>query len=62
MGLGQVRSKKNFPGRTADKVFEEGSSFYVKQQTMAKVQFLFSKSILLVLTKFSFCEEDVALG
>ena len=44
------------------KIFEENSSFHVKQRTMGKAQFLFSSSFLVVLTKFSFWEEDWALG
>ena len=43
------------------KIFETNSGFHVKQRTTGKVQFLFSRSILLVLTKFSFWEEDWAL-
>ena len=45
-----------------DKIFEKNSSFHVKWRTTGKVQFLFSRSLLLVLTKFSFWEEDWALG
>ena len=43
------------------KIFETNSSFHVKQRTTGKVQFLFFSSFLLVLTKFSFWEEDWAL-
>ena len=39
---------------TMDKIFETISSFYVKQHTTGKVQFLLFSSFLLVLTKFSF--------
>ena len=51
---GQVRSKKLFPETTPDKIFETNSSFNVKLHTMGKVQFPFSRSFGLVLTKFSF--------
>ena len=47
---------------TIHKIFETNSSFHVKQCTTGKVQFLFFSSFLLVLTKFSFWEEDWALG
>ena len=47
---------------STDKIFEKNSSFHVKLRTMGKVQFLFSRSLLLVLTKLSFYEEDWALG
>ena len=47
---------------TTDKIFEKNSSFHVKQRTTRKNQFLFSRSLLLVLAKFSFWEEDWALG
>ena len=43
-----------------DKIFETNPSFDVKQRTMGKVQFLFFKSHLLVLTTFSFWEKDWA--
>ena len=43
-------------------MFEKNSSFHVKKRTTGKVQFLFSMSILLVSTKFSFCEGDWVLG
>ena len=39
---------------STDKIFEKNSSFQVKQHTTRKVQFLFSRCLLLVLTKFSF--------
>ena len=35
------------------KIFETNSSFHVKQRSMGKVQLLFFKRFLLVLTKFS---------
>ena len=38
-----------------DRILKTNSSFHVKQGTMEKVRFLFFKSLLLVLTKFSFC-------
>ena len=40
------------------KIFETNYSFHVKQRATAKVQFLFFGRFLLVLTKFSFWEED----
>ena len=40
-----------------DKIFEANSSFRVKQRTTGKVRFLFARSFLLVLTKFSFWED-----
>ena len=36
---------------STDKIFEKNFSFQVKQRTTGKVQFLFSRSLLLVLTK-----------
>ena len=45
-----------------DKIFDKNSSFHVKSRTTGKVQFLFSRSLLLALTKFSFWEEDWALS
>ena len=47
---------------TIHKIFQANSSFHVKQRTTGKVQLLFFRSFLLVLTKFSFWEEDWALG
>ena len=47
---------------TIQKIFETNSSFHMKQRTTGKVHFLFLSSFLLVLTKFSFWEEDWALG
>ena len=47
---------------TIHKIFETNSSFHAKQRTTGKVQFLFCSSFLLALTKFSFWEEDWALG
>ena len=44
------------------KNIEINSSFHVKSGTTGKVQFLFFKSLMLVLTKFSFWEEEWALG
>ena len=40
------------------KLFETNSSFNAKQSTTGKVQFLFFRSFLLVLEKYSFREED----
>ena len=39
---------KTVPETTTDKIFEKNSSFHVKQHTTRKVQFLFSRSPLLV--------------
>ena len=44
------------------KVLETNSSFHVKERTTGKVQFLFFRKLLLLLTKFSFWEEDRGLG
>ena len=44
------------------KIFETNSSFHVKYHTTGNVQFLFFRRFLLVQTKFSFREEDSALG
>ena len=44
------------------KIFETDSSFHVKQRTVGKVQVLFFCRFLLLLAKFSFREEDWALG
>ena len=41
--------------------FETGSSFWVKQRTAGEVQFPFSGSFVLVLTKFSFWKGEGAL-
>ena len=40
------------------KIFETNSSFHLKYSTTGKVQFLFFRRFLLVLTKFSFRVED----
>ena len=45
-----------------DKISEKNSSFYVKYRTTGKVKFLFSRHLLVALTKFSFWEEGWALG
>ena len=47
---------------TIHKIFEANSTFYVKQRTTEKVQFLIFSSFLLVLTKFPFWELHCALG
>ena len=47
---------------TIHKVLETNSSFHVKERTTGKVQFLFFRKFLLLLTKFSFWEEDRGLG
>ena len=45
-----------------DQLFETNTIFLVKQSTTGKVQFLFLRDFLLVLTNFLFLEEDWALG
>ena len=50
-----------FPETIKDKIFEKSSSFHVKQLTAEKFNFCF-QGVLLVLTKFSFWEEDWTLG
>ena len=45
-----------------DRIFETKSTCHVKQRTTGKFKFPFFTSFLLVLTKFSFWEEDWALG
>ena len=44
------------------KIYETNFSVSVKLRTTGKVQFQFSNSFLLVLTKFSFWREDWTLG
>ena len=44
------------------KIFETKSRFHVQQCTTGRIQFLFFRRFFLVLTKFSFREEDQALG
>ena len=44
------------------RIFETNSSFYVKQCTRKKFQFLFFKSFSVELTTFSFWKENQALG
>ena len=39
-------------------IFETNSSFHVKERSTGTVQSLFFRRFLLVLAKFSFCEED----
>ena len=51
-----------FPESILAKIYDTNFSVIVKQRTMGKVQFQFSKSFLLVLTKVLFWEEDWALG
>ena len=43
------------------KIFETNSSFYVKQQPMGNVQFLFFRSFWLVLKNVSIWQEDWAV-
>ena len=47
---------------TIHKIFETNSSFYVKWRTKGKIKVMFSKRLLLVLTKFSSWQECWALG
>ena len=54
--------KLNILSTTIHKILETNSSFCVKQGTTGKVQFLFFSSFLLILTKFSFWEKNLALG
>ena len=61
-GSGRNRGKKLFAETTIHKLFVTNSSFRVKERSTGKVQFLFFSSSLLVLTKFSFWEEDWTLG
>ena len=44
------------------KIFETNSRFHVKKRAMEKAFFVFFRSFLLVLTKFSFWQEDWALA
>ena len=50
------------PENITHKKSETNSSFHVKKCTTGKVSFFFPKSFLLVLLKFSYWEEDWALG
>ena len=45
-----------------DKIFETNYSFLAKERITGKIQFLFLRSFLLILAKFSFYEEDWALA
>ena len=47
---------------TLHRIFETNSSFHVKQRTEGKIQFLFFKSFLLALIKFSFWQKEWVLG
>ena len=62
--LGHVGKLLDMKAKTTipDKIFETNSSFCVKQHTTGKVQFPFSISFELVLTKFSFGKKEQALG
>ena len=57
-----VRGKKLFAEITIHKILEINSNFYVKYRSTVKDQFRFFNSFLLTLIKFSFWEEDWALG
>ena len=61
-GLEKVRGKKMFVETATQIIFEANSSFYLKERTRRKVQFLFFISFLLTSTKFSFWEEEWALA
>ena len=50
---GRLKPKKGFPETMTHKVLETNSSFHVKKRTTERVEFLFFKSFLLVLTKLS---------
>ena len=60
-GFGASWKQNLFPNTIIDKIFEIKCCFHVKKGT-TKVAFAFFKIFLLVLTKFSFLEEDWALG
>ena len=57
-----VAGVKDDISTTIQKILETNSSFYTKQRTTGKVEFLFFSSFKLILTKFSFWQEDQALG
>ena len=59
---GKFESKKMFPETITYKKSETETSFHVKKRKTAKIQFLFFKSFLLVLTKLSFWQGDWGLG
>ena len=58
----QVRSKILFPETIFAKIYEINLSVSVKQLSAGKVQLQYLNIFLLVLTKFSFWDEDRALG
>ena len=62
MGFGASSKQKIILGTIIHKIFESNSSFHVEKRTTGKVEFLFSKSFLQVLTKFSFWLGGWALG
>ena len=64
LNLGQltIRLMIKLRATTIHRIFKTKSSFHVKQRTTGKVQLPFFSSFLLVLIKFSFWEEDWALG
>ena len=53
--------KKRFPEASSHKKSETNSSFHWKRRTTGKVQFLFSRSLLLLLLKTSFLQRDRAI-
>ena len=57
-----VAGVKDDISTTIQKILETNSSFYTTQRTTGKVEFLFFSSFKLILTKFSFWQEDQALG
>ena len=60
--LGQATRKTLFLETSTDKIYEKISSFHMRMRATGRVQFLFSRRLFLVLTKFSFFEEDWAIG
>ena len=59
-GPGKVQKHKNLSDKIMDKIIEKSFKKFKKFATR-KIQFLFFSNFLLVLTKFSFWEEDWAL-
>ena len=60
--LGQIRNEKLFCETIMDKIYGKNPSFHVKYHTTGKVHFIFFRSFLLVLIKFSFWVEGWAIG
>ena len=57
----KVSKQTRSEATSMDKIFQENPGVHVKLRTTGKVQFLFSRSLLLALTKICFWEEDWAL-